>query len=67
MTPVGSTGATNFGELIKDYSYRIMHKLTQLWNELRSSLWFVPGLIVLSSIAVAFALIEVDSASAAKC
>ena len=38
-----------------------MHKLKQLWNELRSSLWFVPGLIVLSSILVAFALIEVDS------
>ena len=38
-----------------------MHKLKQLWNELRSSLWFVPGLIVLGSIAIAFALIEVDS------
>ncbi|MBA2647648.1 MAG: DUF2254 domain-containing protein, partial [Pyrinomonadaceae bacterium] len=38
-----------------------MNKLKRLWNELRSSLWFVPGLIVLGSIAVAFALIEVDS------
>ncbi len=38
-----------------------MNKLKQLWSSLRSSLWFVPGLIVLSSIAVAFALIEVDS------
>jgi len=38
-----------------------MNKLKQLWSSLRSSLWFVPGLIVLGSIAVAFALIEVDS------
>ncbi len=38
-----------------------MNKLKRLWGELRSSLWFVPGLIVLGSIAVAFALIEVDS------
>ncbi len=38
-----------------------MPKLKQLWSNLRSSLWFVPGLFVLGSIAAAFALIEVDS------
>ncbi len=38
-----------------------MNKLKRLWVNLISSLWFVPGLIVLRSIAVAFALIEVDS------
>lgn len=38
-----------------------MHKLKRLWANLTSSLWFVPGLLVLGSIAVAFAFIEVDS------
>lgn len=38
-----------------------MNKLKRLWNELRSSLWFVPGLLVLGLIVIAFALIEVDS------
>jgi uncharacterized membrane protein len=39
-----------------------VNKLKQLWNNLRSSFWFVPSLIVLGSIAFAVALIEADSA-----
>jgi uncharacterized membrane protein len=39
-----------------------MHKFKQLWNNLRSSFWFVPSLIVLGSIAFATILIEADSA-----
>jgi len=39
----------------------LVNKLKRLWANLISSLWFVPGLIVLGSIAVAFALIEIDS------
>ena len=37
-----------------------MHKLDLLWSELRASLWFVPGLIVAASLALAAALVEVD-------
>ncbi|MEO7599686.1 MAG: DUF2254 domain-containing protein [Opitutus sp.] len=37
-----------------------MIKFKQLWNNLRSSLWFLPSLIVASSMALATALIEVD-------
>jgi uncharacterized membrane protein len=37
-----------------------MHKLSVLWGDLRASLWFVPGLIVAGSIALAVALIETD-------
>jgi len=39
-----------------------MHKFKQLWNNLRSSFWFRPLLIVAGSIGFAFALIEVDYA-----
>ena len=39
-----------------------MNKLKQLWSNLRSSFWFLPSLIVAGSIAVAFALIQVDTA-----
>ena len=38
-----------------------MHKLKQLWSNLRSSFWFVPSLLVVASIAFAAALIETDS------
>ena len=38
-----------------------MHKLRQLWSNLRSSFWFVPSLIVVASIGFAAALIETDT------
>lgn len=38
-----------------------MTKLFDLWRRVRSSLWFVPGVIVLAAVALAGALIEVSS------
>jgi len=38
-----------------------MPKLHQLWDNLRSSLWFVPSLIVLGAVALAIGLIETDA------
>lgn len=38
-----------------------MNKLKQLWINLRSSIWFVPTLIVLASIGLAVVLIQADS------
>lgn len=38
-----------------------MNKLKQIWSNLRSSFWFLPSLIVAVSIALAEALIELDS------
>ncbi len=38
-----------------------MHKLKQLWINMRSSFWFMPSLIVAVSIAFAAVLIETDS------
>jgi uncharacterized membrane protein len=37
-----------------------MNKVRQRWDNLRSSFWFMPSLIVLDSIVVALALIEAD-------
>ena len=37
-----------------------MNKLKQVWNNVRSSFWFMPSLIVMGSIAFAVALIEGD-------
>jgi uncharacterized membrane protein len=37
-----------------------MNGLKQLWTNLRSSLWFVPVLIVVGCVGLALALIEVD-------
>jgi uncharacterized membrane protein len=37
-----------------------MHRLKQIWSDLRSSFWFMPSLIVAASIALAVALIETD-------
>ena len=37
-----------------------MSKLRQLWNNLRSSLWFTPGLMVTSAVLIAVFLIEID-------
>jgi len=37
-----------------------MNKLKQLWSNLRSSFWFLPFLIVLTSIVYAVALIQTD-------
>jgi uncharacterized membrane protein len=39
-----------------------MNKFKQIWSNLRSSLWFLPALIVVVSIGFAIALIEADSA-----
>lgn len=36
-------------------------RLQHYWQQLKESLWFVPGLIVLGSFGVAYALIEFDS------
>lgn len=41
-----------------------MNKLKQFWSNLRGSFWFLPSLIVAGSIAVAMALIQVDTAGA---
>jgi len=38
-----------------------MNKLKLLWSNLRSSLWFLPSLIVAASVLLAVALIETDS------
>jgi uncharacterized membrane protein len=38
-----------------------MNKSRQLWNNLRSSFWYIPSLIVAVNIALAAALIETDS------
>ena len=39
-----------------------MNKLKQFWSNLRGSFWFLPSLIVAGSVAVALALIQVDTA-----
>lgn len=39
-----------------------MHRFKQLWTNLRSSFWFMPTLMVGASVALAVALVEVDSA-----
>ncbi|MCJ7629483.1 MAG: DUF2254 domain-containing protein [Longimicrobiales bacterium] len=39
-----------------------MKKLKRLWSNLRGSFWFLPVLIVAGSVAVAVALIQVDTA-----
>ncbi|MCB1245399.1 MAG: DUF2254 domain-containing protein [Verrucomicrobiales bacterium] len=38
-----------------------MNRLKQLWNNLRSSFWFLPSCIVLGSIVIALALIHLDA------
>jgi len=38
-----------------------MNQLKQLWSDLRSSLWFLPSLIVAASVVLAVVLIETDS------
>ena len=50
------TGAVSFVVGI----YLIMNKLTQFWGNLRSSFWFLPFLIVLSSVVYAVVLIQID-------
>ena len=40
--------------------------LRKLWIEVRSSLWFVPGLLVLAAIGLALILVEVDVAFAGE-
>ncbi len=41
-----------------------MHKLRGLWDDLRTSLWFVPGLIVAAAVILAVWLIDLDSSGA---
>ncbi|MBF0245729.1 MAG: DUF2254 domain-containing protein, partial [Planctomycetes bacterium] len=43
-----------------------MNKLKRLWIKLRTSFWFMPSLIVATSILFAVALIEVDSSGSEK-
>lgn len=38
-----------------------MHRVINLWTNLRASLWFVPGLMLGASVALALGLIELDS------
>ncbi|MEX2309739.1 MAG: DUF2254 domain-containing protein [Pirellulales bacterium] len=38
-----------------------MKKLRSLWESLRSSLWFVPSLLVLGAVVLALSLIEIDA------
>jgi len=38
-----------------------MSKLLSIWQSLRSSLWFVPGVLVLLAVALAIGLIEADA------
>ena len=38
-----------------------MNKLNQMWTSLRGSLWFVPGIMIIMSIALALVLVEIDS------
>ena len=38
-----------------------MSKLLSIWQSLRSSMWFVPGVLVLLAVALAIGLIEVDA------
>lgn len=38
-----------------------MNKVKLLWSNLQASLWFLPGVMILSSIVLALSLIEVDS------
>ena len=52
------TGAVSFVVGI----YLIINKLIQFWDNLRSSFWFLPFLIVLSSVVYAVVLIQVDYA-----
>jgi len=39
-----------------------MHRLKQLWSNLRSGFWFMPTLMVAASVVLAVALVETDSA-----
>ncbi|HET9466149.1 MAG TPA: DUF2254 family protein, partial [Gemmatimonadales bacterium] len=39
----------------------LINHLRQLWERLRSSLWFVPTLLVIGGVALAVALIESES------
>ena len=43
-----------------------MNRLNQVLVNLRSSLWFVPGIMILGSIALALVLVEIDSRTGEK-
>ncbi len=38
-----------------------MHRIITFWIKLRASLWFIPGLMLISAIVLAIGLIELDS------
>lgn len=38
-----------------------MHKMVNFWTKLRASLWFIPGLMLISAIAMALGFIELDA------
>lgn len=39
----------------------MLHKLGQFWSNLRASLWFIPGVMIVASISAALLLIEIDT------
>ena len=41
-------------------------RLRQIWQQLRESLWFVPLLMVLAALALAFGLVRLDQATSAS-
>ena len=43
-----------------------MNRRLRLWNKLRASFWFTPALIVIGSMALAIALVEVDAWQSAE-
>jgi uncharacterized membrane protein len=44
----------------------MLFRLRQLWQPLRESLWFVPMLMVLASLGLAYGLVQFDQASSAN-
>lgn len=47
-----------------DLHHSIVGRMRKFWIEIRSSLWFVPGLLVLAAAVLAVSLVEVDVAFA---
>lgn len=52
------TRARKFGHVIGAYA---MHNLRNLLEDLRSSLWFVPTLLVTEAVVLVVGVVEVDS------
>lgn len=63
VTPIGRGGAISFANAFARSAANplLLHAmLRKYWLELRSSLWFIPGLLVFAGISLAVALIEID-------